>query len=148
MLPVLCIAMLTGQTLHAQDSRQITVVIKTPGQAARRADDVDIKLYARPITDGAKTDNDILLNVKTIQPIRDVSTGRANAYKVTVDLPTNITREDYGLWAYIDAGNTVTESNLGAVDLTIAFGRVTLPQRIVSGGKGVARFPVTITNKG
>ncbi|MFG0249565.1 MAG: CARDB domain-containing protein [Phycisphaeraceae bacterium JB051] len=138
----------TGQSLQAQSSREVTVVVKTPGQATRRVDDVDIKLYARPITDGAKTEHDIQLKVKTIQPIQSVSTGRASAYKVTVELPANITREEYGLWAYIDAGNTVTESNLGAVDLVIAFGRVTLPQRIVSGGKGVARFPVTITNKG
>lgn len=148
MLPILCIALIGGQTLQAQDSREITVIVKTPGQAARRADDVDIKLFARPITDGAKSEHDIPLKVKTIQPIREVSSGRANAYKVTVDLPNSITREDYGLWAYVDAGNTVTESNLGAVDLVIAFGNVTLPQRIVSGGKGVARFPVTITNKG
>lgn len=147
-LPVLCLMLLISTTAVAQDSHEITVVVKTPGEAARRADDVDIKLFARPITDGAKSEHDIPLKIKTIQPIRAVSTGRANAFKVTVDLPTNITRENYGLWAYIDAGNTVTESNLGAVDLVIAFGNVTLPQRIVSGGKGVARFPVTITNKG
>ncbi|MAX25355.1 MAG: hypothetical protein CMJ19_12715 [Phycisphaeraceae bacterium] len=147
-LLTMLLVLVIGQTLQAQSSREVTVVVKTPGQATRRVDDVDIKLYARPITDGAKTTNDIQLNVKTIQPIQSVSTGRASAYKVTVELPANITRESYGLWAYIDAGNTVTESNLGAVDLVIEFGRVTLPQRIVSGGKGVARFPVTITNKG
>jgi subtilase family serine protease len=147
-LLTMLLVMITGQSLQAQSSREVTVVVKTPGQATRRVDDVDIKLYARPITDGAKTEHDIQLKVKTIQPIQSVSTGRASAYKVTVELPENITREEYGLWAYIDAGNTVTESNLGAVDLVIQFGNVTLPQRIVSGGKGVARFPVTITNKG
>ncbi|MBL4701047.1 MAG: hypothetical protein JKX85_07300, partial [Phycisphaeraceae bacterium] len=149
LLPTLLLVLLTGQALQAQDSRQITVVVKTLGDAGRhRADDVDIKLYARAITDGAQSDQDVLLKVISIQPIRSVSSNRVNSFKVSVQLPENITREAYGLWAYVDTGNTVTESNLGAVDLAITFGRVTLPQRIVSGGKGVARFPVVITNKG
>lgn len=149
LLSVILIAFMAGATLQAQESHSITVIVKTPTEANRlRASDVDIKLYARPITDGAKTRRDVLLKVISIQPIRSVSSGRTSSYKVKVELPANITRAEYGLWAYVDAGNTVTESNIGSLDLTIKFGRVTLPQRIVSGGKGVARFPVIITNKG
>ncbi len=129
--------------------RVVSLVVKTPSATGRlRSDEVDVKLFARRLAHGRMTDEEISLKILSVEPIRSLATGRAASYKVRVEMPAEVNRDDYALLAYIDAGNAVVESDAGAVDLVIAFNKVTLPRRIVSGGKGVARFSVKITNKG
>ncbi len=129
--------------------RELTLVVRVPQATLdeNANQDVFIKMFARPLDREAREQGELELKVLSISPIVGGG-GKARRYQVKLLAPDYVTKDRYALLAYVDGGNVVTESDEGAVDLTIELGQVTLPQRIVAGGRGVARFPVEIFNRG
>jgi|GEM_PF-3320117 len=149
---LMLLGFLLSFNVNAQDAggRVINLVVRVPASSLDQAagERVYIKMFARPLSRQAAGEGELELKVHAVQPIAAEKNDKARGFKVRVTLPSHVTKDKYALLAYVDSGNIVSESDEGAVDLTIKLGNVTLPQRIVSGGRGVARFPVEVSNEG
>ncbi|MCC6579476.1 MAG: hypothetical protein IT440_03485 [Phycisphaeraceae bacterium] len=131
------------------DGATVTVTVRAPWPegAKVRLEDVEVRLIAKRIAMQGDGPAEIPLKVTAVQPLKTTG-GGGQRFKVTAELPPTVTKQDYRLVAYIDAGNSVTESADGTVDLDVTFGQVSLPGSIVAGGHGVARFTLMVSNKG